>query len=94
MATQYDSTTVLNPGTGGSTMDESSLQDQSGTEIAKRSRIVIGGEQDRSAIVEPRLVEPGQYALPVILSPSSFDALVEIRNLLTEIRDELKRRPL
>lgn len=48
-----DTTTVLNPGTGGDVLDESSVQQISGT-AAKRPRVVVGNDQGQ--LLDPSLL--------------------------------------
>jgi hypothetical protein len=91
MASGNDTTTTLNPGVGGDSLDESAVYDKDGTLLGKRARVVLGGEQSRNAVVEPVLVGAGQYGIPVLLDPSAFNALMRIEGLLREMLTELRR---
>ena len=80
-----DTTTQLSNGPGlglGDFMDESAIFDGDGsngttnTLVAKRERVVIGGELNRNIIVEP-VPNGGAYALPV--------TDVELRQLMGDI---------
>ena len=72
-----DSTTVLNPGLGGDTIDDTLVVQSDGTTQAKRSRVEIGVTED--AI--PTLVGD-QNPFPVEMNQEAI--------LLQEIRDELR----
>lgn len=71
MSSANDTTTTLNPGVGGDSMDESNILEATyatgaaPASVGKRPRVVIGGETSRSAIVEP-LMDTEGYALPVV----------------------------
>lgn len=66
-----DTTTVLNVGSGGDKMDESSVLQSDGVTSAKRPRVVIGGDAGfgtANDLVQPVVTDPG-------VSPSSLPAL-------------------
>lgn len=71
MTTANDTTTTLNPGAGGDSMDESNVLEPTfstgaaPTSVGKRPRVVIGGEQGRAVVVEPIMDTEG-YALPTV----------------------------
>ena len=63
MATPTDSTTVLNPGVGGDTMDESapSRADQT---TRKRPRVHIAGGANENALIEPTVANES-FGMPI-----------------------------
>lgn len=60
-----DTTTTLNPGSGGTVMDESLVTQSDGSTQAHRTRVVIGADDDGEALVNPLAEDPG--ASPVSL---------------------------
>jgi len=82
-----NTTTVLNPGVGGDTMDETAVYENDSTGVptlvGKRPRVTIGGENDRSAIIEPNVENDGTVSLPV--------ADGEARNLLMKMSKDIER---
>lgn len=88
MTTANDTTTELNPGTGGDVMDESNVLEPSfatgaaPASVGKRPRVVLGGQKSREAIIEP--IQDGEgYALPVVD--------LEARALLAQILESDQR---
>ena len=71
MSTERDTTTTLNSGTGGDSLDESNILEAdfatgaAPVSVGKRPRVVIGGEMSRDALIEP-MREGDGYALPVV----------------------------
>ena len=68
--TANDTTTTLNPGVGGDVMDES-LITQAGTgagTVAKRQRVVIAGDAQGAAVVDPVAADPGAnpFSVPAL----------------------------
>lgn len=82
-----NTTTILNPGVGGDTMDETAVYENDSTGVpvlvGKRPRVTIGGESDRSAIIEPNVETNGSVSLPV------SDG--EARNLLMKMAKDIER---
>jgi hypothetical protein len=64
-----NTTTTLNPGSGGDVMDESLVTQSDGSTQAKRPRVVIGGDASGSALVDPVNADPGPspYSIPTLL---------------------------
>lgn len=76
MAKPNDTTTVLNPGTGGDSMDESSVPQDDATTIAKRPRVVLGRDDGK---------------LLDAITPLTVQLCAQDRALLRDIRDYLER---
>lgn len=89
-----DTTTVLNPGVGGDSMDESRIIEQNLTTgavdlVGKRPRVCIGGEIERDVIVEPENEGDGSYSLPVV-DRDVRQRLANIEAQMTRIADLLE----
>lgn len=88
-ANQNDTTTALNPGAGGDSMDESLVVQSDGATLAKRPRVVMGFD-------DGRLIDDGHegnvvIAMPVALAPELHDQVNEMIDLLRDIRELLMR---
>lgn len=67
--TAQDTTTTLNPGAGGDVMDGSLVtQAGTGSAVAKRQRVVISGDAQGAAVVDPVVADPGAspYSVPAL----------------------------
>lgn len=92
-----DTTTTLNPGSGGDTMDESLVTQSDGVTQAKRPRVVIGGNAGSGDLVQPTASDPGAnpYSLPTLLqgvvndTPTSY-SIGDIRALLLTTEGRLR----
>jgi len=79
MARPNDTSTVLNPGVGGDTMDESSVTQVTTGTAAKRPRVVPGGDD---GTLQTFSVKPDR----VVAEVSDGDIVTELRNMLVEMR--------
>lgn len=84
-----DTTTVLNPGVGGDSMDESSVKQADGDTSAKRARVDLGfGSDDaRGRLVGPRDPLPVEERGTALLEQIADD-IHAIRELLTAALNE------
>lgn len=72
-----DTTTTLNPGSGGDKMDESLVTQSDGLTQAKRQRVVVGGDAGfdgtQNDLVQPVAADPGENPMSL---PALATALV------------------
>ena len=77
-----DTTTTLNPGTGGDAMDETLALQGDGSTTGKRPRVEIALAEDPGSSGTPKLVNKTN-PLPVTVDAEILECLTEI---LTELR--------
>lgn len=86
-----DSTTELNPGSGGSKMDESIVTQSDGITTAKRTRVVLGSDSgelygDENPLPVSNNFARAQYERAQLLSISKLDVSITTRH-----RERLRR---
>lgn len=80
MASPSDTTTTLNPGASGDSLDETLVAGVPGTVGAKRARVVVAGDRPG----DPFVLVSDLNELRGLMS-RQVELLAEIRNLLMEI---------